>query len=166
MLSRGTFTLVNFTNSSQIQDSDIKTLFFEANKLHAGLNKDPRPCHHALMSRFKILKKKKMLSRGTFTLVNFTNSSQIQDSDIKTLFFEANKLHAGLNKDPRPCHHTLMSRFKILRKKYTMLSRGTFTLRYRDSWKKKYSMPLKATFTSVNFTYNAQSKTVVSKHSL
>ena len=115
MLSRGTFTLVNFTNSSQIQDSDIKTLFFEANKLHAGLNKDPRPCHHALMSRFKILRKKyTMLSRGTFTSVNFTNSSQIQDSDIKTRFFEANTLHAGLNKDPRQCHYALISRFRIL----------------------------------------------------
>ena len=36
------------------------------------------------------------------------------------------------------------------------------TWRFRDSWK-KYSMPLKVTFTSVNLTYNGKSKTVVSK---
>ena len=76
MLSRDTFTSVILPTVSYIQDSDIKTLFFEANKLHAGLNKDPRPCHYALMSRFKILRKKyTMLSRGTFSSVNFTNSS-------------------------------------------------------------------------------------------
>ena len=57
--------------------------------MHAGLNKDPRQCHYALISRFRILPLLQLI---------LPTVSYIQDNAIKTLFFEANKLLAGLNK--------------------------------------------------------------------